>query len=261
MGWIIYRRTRDRVQTSSTSTAGLDRTVDNFPAPLRAWSAARDRSAPPPRVRSGRAPSPVQADDAVAARRSRRRGATSSSPPAPRPSPRRQRTPPGAPPRLSHANAAEQMAGGAPPVARRRLPLVAACRSSPPSPVVGGRSSPHPRGVAFSIRDVVAFKHAEAAAPAAGLTAAMARAAVVPRWHFGRVRSVDGERGTLDVAATSNAGTPLRLTVAAAAASRVRIAAAPVPPPHEVHRTDAVGCPVTRRDADGSRCSPPPALR
>jgi hypothetical protein len=103
--------------------------------------------------------------------------------------------------------------------------------------------------VAFSIRDVVAFKHAEAAAPAAGLTAAMARAAVVPRWHFGRVRSVDGERGTLDVAVTSNAGTPLRLTVEAAAASRVRIAAAPVPPPREVHRTDAVV--VTRRDADG----------
>ena len=115
-------------------TAGLDRTVDNFPAQLRAWPDAREQSAPPPRVRSGRAPSPDQADDVAAARRSRRRGATSSSPPAPRPSPRRQRAPPGAPPRLSQAKTAEQMAGGAPPVARRRLNR----RIPPPSTLMEG---------------------------------------------------------------------------------------------------------------------------
>jgi hypothetical protein len=101
----------------------------------------------------------------------------------------------------------------------------------------------------------VAFRFAEAPPPP-GLTAALARAAALAHWHFGRVRAVDREQGTLDVRATSNAGTPVDLTinVTETAATRVRIAAAPLPPPREVHGADAVL--VTRRDADGGVASP-----
>lgn len=249
-------------------TRGLDRGVDIFPPPLRPWvvaGRARGRSAPPGR-RSPRRPSPPQlqpaGDAPLPPRRESRRAAASSSPTPPRLLPAR--TPPGAPVRPSQA---EQTVAardrGRAPTSRRRLSRASSSEAAGAGDT-GGAAAPrrrvHARSaqsveVAFRINDVVAFKHAEPTP--AGLTAALARAAAAPRWHFGRITAIDAEQGSLTVRCTSDAGAQLEIAGVdprASSASRVRIAAAPLPPPREVHRGDAVA--ITRRDEDGLAALP-----